>query len=298
MKQEPHMHHYIPQFIIKNFSEKRDGFIWFYNKNSNEISLKHSSEIFVSKDLYWDSVNNPSDPGKIEKDLGIFEGEISEIVNKLLTGNDITISCEESEKIKYYFSLMGFKSLTAGRLFNKKLSKESKEFYSFYQEDGSFTDFWKRNLGYLVNCRSIEEVVLHDKIDEPVKAFMTRDAFGTFGLYLIVCERRGKEDFFLSDAYPISFDGTLPDETKMLMYHIAPISPKRVLIIAARGIDGAPLSERVFDDDILKMPFIHNGKVRIRVKKIYQDTVEWINSEIDAHSHEIAFLDKDKFAIR
>ena len=298
MNNEPIRHHYIPQFIIKNFSEDRDGFIWFYTKSNDEISLKHCSEVFVAKNLYKDLVNNPDNPTKIERDLGVFEREISQIINKFLVDDDIQITYDESEKIKYYFGLMNFRSLTTRRFFESKMSEESKEFYSFYQEDGSFTDFWKRNLGYLVNCRSIEEVIDNKNIDEPIKSFMIRDSFGVFGLYLILCERRGEEDFFLSDIYPLTFDGITPDGKKAIMYHIVPISPKRALIIAANGICNMPISERIFDDNILKMPIISNGKVRIRVKKIYQDKIEWINEEISKHYHEAAFLDKNKFVKR
>ena len=298
MPNEPIKHHYIPQFIISKFCEDDSGFLWYYNRSNGEMSHRHKSEIFMARNLYRDEINNPDNPTKIEHDLAVFEHEVSEIINKFNNEDDITISYDDSEKVKFFFALMAFRSISTSRLFNNRLSKESKDYYSFYQEDGNMTDFWKRNLGLLVNCRSIVEVLDNPDIDEPIKKFMVRDTFGVFGLYLAIAERRGSEDFFLSDTYPLTFDGATDDGIKVLMYHIIPISPKRVVIIAAKGIIAMPQSERIFSDDVLKEPRIMNGLVKLHVKKLYQKEVESINSEISKHYKEAAFLDKDRFVIR
>lgn len=298
MSNEPIKHHYIPQFIISKFCEDDSGFLWYYNRSNGEMSYRHKSEIFMARNLYRDEINNPDNPTKIEHDFAVFEHEISEIINKFNNEDDITISYDDSEKVKFFFALMAFRSISTSRLFNNRLSQESKDYYSFYQEDGNMTDFWKRNLGLLVNCRSIVEVLDNPKIDEPIKKFMIRDTFGVFGLYLAIAERRGSEDFFLSDTYPLTFDGATDDGIKALMYHIIPISPKRVVIIAAKGITAMPQSERIFNDDVLKEPRIMNGLVKLHVKKLYQKEVESINSEISKHYKEAAFLDKDRFVMR
>lgn len=296
---EAHKHHYIPQFIIKNFSENRDGWVWYYEKRTNAISLKHCSEIFLSKDLYRDEINNPDKPTKIENDLSVFEREVSEIITKFTTnGSNIAISYDDGEKIKFFFALMAFRSKTTSDLFNKRLSEESREVYSFWQEDGNMTSFWKRNLGQLVNCRSIVEVLDSKTIDEPIKKFMIRDTFGLAGLYLNIVERRGSEDFFLSDCYPLSFDGETPDGKKALLYHIIPISPSRALIIAANGVEYVPLGNRGLDDKILKKCSIEHGFLSLHVKKIYQKDIEFINKEIAKHYTQAAFFDKQRFVIR
>ena len=54
------------------------------------------------------------------------------------------------------------------------VSRESKTFYKQYQQDGDYIDLWKRNLGYVVNCRTIEEVLKHPHIDDPFKVFFQR----------------------------------------------------------------------------------------------------------------------------
>jgi len=296
MKNEPVKHHYIPQFLIKNFSDKKDGYVWYYTKQSEEPSLKHCSEIFVYKNLYRDEINSPGEPTKIENDLSAFEREMSEIINKLLVGSDIVLNIEEYEKTKLFFSIMAFRSSNAYKIFSKRLSKEGEEFFSFYQGNEDFVDFWKRNLGHLVNCRSIKEVLLHDKIDKPIKAFMTRDTFGLTGLFISIVERRGDEDFFLSDIYPLMFSGETPDGKSMLLYSIVPISSERALIFASNGIVSARLQERFFGDNIFRKPMpLGNRQLQLHVKKVYERDVHFINSEIVKYFEEAAFKEKDKF---
>ena len=298
MKNESYRHHYIPQFIIKNFTEDRDGWIFYYDKSSDEISLKHSSEIFMYRNLYRDEINNPNDPTKIEKDLSVYEREVSEILNRFLVGDDFVITVDEEEKVKLFFAIMAFRSKTTSKKFRAQLSEQSKEFYSFYQEDGNMTDMWKRNLGALVKCRSIKEVMDSKDVDDPIKVFMMRDSFGIFGLHLVIGERRGKEDFFLSDVYPLSFEGESINNIRITMYSIIPSSPSRVLIMASNGVENAPFSVRVFSEEFLKKPPIINGLIKLHVKKLYQREVEFINGEIAKHYTEAAFLDKDRFIIR
>ena len=45
-------------------------------------------------------------------------------------------------------------------------SSKSKETFSTYQPDLNYLDFWKRNLGYLVKCRSLHEVEKNEKIEK------------------------------------------------------------------------------------------------------------------------------------
>lgn len=89
-------------------------------------------------------------------------------------------------------------------------------------------DLWKRNLGYLVNCRSLKDVIEHDKIDDPIKLFFIRDTWGVTGLYFIVVERRDCSDFIIGDSYPVVVDGILPNGISLNLFSIVPISVERV----------------------------------------------------------------------
>lgn len=53
------------------------------------------------------------------------------------------------------------------------------------------------------------------------------------------------------------------------MYSICPISPDRIILLAANGVIGAPKSVSVFSNEFLKEPKLNPNKnvIMIRVKK-------------------------------
>lgn len=92
LKKEPIRHHYIPQFILRNFCDNK-GFMHYYSKEDNELILRKPKNIFMVRNLYRDEINYTDCSTKIEKDLGRFESEVSQIVrDKLLMGDAITLA--------------------------------------------------------------------------------------------------------------------------------------------------------------------------------------------------------------
>lgn len=87
----PHNHHYIPQFIIKNFGVNKMEIhtLNYYDVKRKKALIVRPEEIFAHNDLYWDDINNVEDPVKIEKDFAKYESEIANIVkNKIIKAND------------------------------------------------------------------------------------------------------------------------------------------------------------------------------------------------------------------
>lgn len=295
MKNEPIRHHYIPQFILKNFCFDGMGHLYFFDKQNEEISIKDVKEIFMERNLYRDGINN-IDPVKIKKDLSRFENEVSHIIKaKILNNNEVVLSTAEDEKLKMFFAIMGFRSKNTNDRFGDNATKESRQFYSHYQKNGDLLDFWKRNLGYLVNCRSLKDVMEHDKIDDPIKLFFRRDVFGLTGLYFVVAERRECSSFIIGDAYPVVVKGILPNGLQMHLYSIFPISDKRVLMLVSNGADFAPREVIKFRKCVLVQPKIDliENTLTTRVKRLYQEEVEYINSLILKEAREgIAFKNK------
>ena len=295
MKYEAIKHHYIPQFILRNFSFNARGDINYYDIESGEISVCHVSEIFMQKNLYRDEINHVDLPTQIEKDLAKYEGEAAQIIKKFLLSNEIIITERENESLLLFLAIMGLRSYNTFKTFYNPQSV-SEEFYAQWQSDGNLVDFWKRNLGLIVNCRSIKEVLNHPTIDEPFKVFMMRDVFGYFGKYFIVLERRGGEDFIIGDCYPVVISGYVMN---LHMYDYYPLSPSRILIVASNGVEGAPQSVRKFKDDILKSPRRQPGAISIRVKKTYEPDVLDINADIIKNSQiGLVFKDDEHVTIR
>ena len=203
INKEPIRHHYIPQFILRNFCFNNRDDLLYFDKETSRTSVKNTRAVFMARNLYRDELNSPDEPTKIEKDMARFENEASQIITgRFLDKDELSITLEEDEKLKLFFAIMSFRSKITSNKFGAEASDENKAFYSRYQKDGNLADFWKRNLGNLVNCRSLKEVWDHNGIDDPIKVFFQRDTLGYWGLYFVVVERRGPIDFIISDADP------------------------------------------------------------------------------------------------
>lgn len=275
---EPIKHHYIPQFILKNFCfDSARRCVKFYNVKTGKIVDKPVSKVFMQKNLYRDELNYLDTPTQIEKDLAKYESDVAKIIKRFLVNDDIRLTVQENESLLLFFAIMGLRSCNTLTGF-KNASGNTKEFYQKFQADGNFEDFWKRNLGFIVKCRSIAEVMNHPQIDEPMKIFMQRD---TFGKYLIVLERRGDEDFLIGDSYPVVITG---DEFKLPMFAYYPLSPKRILIIASNGVEYVSFGVRQFNDDVIKKPTRWMNEIQISVKKVYEQVVHEINQDFIKHS--------------
>lgn len=282
MKKEPVRHHYIPQFILRNFCDKK-GVLNYCDKKTNEMLIKNPRDIFVEKNLYRDEINYADNPIQIESDLARFENEVAHLIKeKFLVDSKILLKKEDEEMLKLFFAIMGFRSYNTQKNFGDDLSKGGMKLYSSYQVDENYQDFWKRNLGYLVNCRSLEEVLNHDKIDEPIKVFMRRDTYGYFGLHFSVVETRAETKFVLGDAYPAVVTGTGISNIPMHMYSICPISSHRCILLVGNGVENAPSDVLGFRKCVAYEPHMDSQKqlITIRVKKIYPEEVQKMNENI------------------
>lgn len=106
---EPVRHHFIPQFILKNFCFNSRGEIRYYCKKTCVQSVANTRDVFMERNLYRDEINSPNDPTKIERDFAEFEREVSLIVkSKLLPEDKIILNMEEDAKLRLFFCINGF----------------------------------------------------------------------------------------------------------------------------------------------------------------------------------------------
>lgn len=290
VSKEPVRHHYIPQFILKNFCFDTDrNQLLYFDKRTSAISIKQPRDIFMVKNLYRDDINNSDDIMKIEKDMARFESETAKIIAERFLKRD--------ERLKLFFAIMAFRSKSTSKMFSAEASEKNKVFYSTYQKNGNLDELWKRNLGNLINCRSMREVCEHKKIDAPFKAFFLRDTYGLTGLYFAVAERRGPLEFLISDVYPTLITGTTVWGTELHMYSICPISPDRIILLVSNGVLGAPKSVVVLRDEVLKKPKLSLDRrtITICVKKIYENEVRYVNDALINAAYEgLAFKNESK----
>ena len=293
MNKEPIRHHYIPQFILRNFCFNDNNELYYYEKESQETTIRNTRDVFMEKNLYRDEINHSDNPTKVEKDLARFENEISQIINgRFLNDKEITLTFDEEERLRIFFAIMGFRSKNASNIFSQNASRQDKEFYSHFQGNGNLQDLWKRNLGYIVNCRTVEEILKHEKIDIPIKSFFKRDTVGIFGLYFAVVERKENEDFIIGDVYPVIENGLLDNGIQVPIYSMFPISPSRVILLVSKGAEATPRDVVYLRRCVFTKPKIDidNMTFTIRVKGLYNEEVRHLNSMVVKNAQEgIAF---------
>lgn len=286
MRKEPIRHHYVPQFILRNFCDER-GLLHYVDLKSHEMIFEKPCNLFMERNLYRDEINHGKNPTKIERDFARYENEIAQLLReKFLNDYKIILKKDEEEKLKLFIAVMSFRSYTTKEFFVENL--RSKEYYLLYQKNGDFLDFWKRNLGYLVNCRSLCEVINHEKIAEPIKIFMMRDTLGIFGTHFAVAEAREGQQFTLGDIYPacvtgeVAEGGLFLEEMSLDLYSINPISPQRVILLVSNGAEAVSKEVLGFRNCILYPPEAdeEKGITTIHVKKIYPEEVKKINENI------------------
>ena len=269
---EPIRHHYIPRFLLRPFSFKEER-VLYYDKKLGETSVKNIADVFMAKNLYRDTLHHPEKPTKIEEDFSKYEDRVAKIVKKFLDSDDVLISKEESEALKLFFAIMGFRAQRVKEAFGSNIKAENKKFYGKYLEvNEDYVDLWTRNIGELVNCRSINDVLVNPNIDDPIKTFMKRDVIGLVGTYFAIVQCDETEEFILGDSYPIDVFSEGLGGSRFTLYSVFPISPRRAILqVANRSLD-APLGvlgltkKSYFqrprfqqDQDIMK---IHVGQMR------------------------------------
>ena len=283
MKNEPIRHHYIPRFILKNFCTSNTDTLWYFDKQSNQLSKKKTRDVFMIKNLYRDEINTPDNPTEIEQDLAVYENEISRIIKeKFLYDKDIVLNFEDYEKVKLFFAIMSFRSKATNKMFGEEMLRESKSFYRQYQKNRDFQDLWKRNLGYIVKCRSIFDIIENPNIDEPFKGFFIRDTVGISGLHIaVLCAGEG-ESFLIGDIYPVDVREMIANKYQLPLYGLFPISHNRVVMIFESWAKDEPRYITHFRESIFNIPIVQveTNTVKIRTKKLYPEEVEHINGEI------------------
>ena len=302
MLYEPIRHHFIPQFILRNFCfDENHRHLYYYDKAHNEQSVQQPQNIFMVRNLYRDEINSAAFPTQIESDLSRYEQEAASLIReKFLTQPEFLLTAEEDEKLKLFFAIMALRAKNTKKQFVNDFCSETRAFYAQWQSDCNLEDLWKRNLGYIVNCRSLTEVLNHPDIAPPFKIFLRRDSFGYVGNYFCIAESQEDYEFFIGDTYPVVVFGTLPNGIPLGLYSIFPISPHRILLLANKGVLYTPRTELNVRPCLFTEPrhLSQNGGVVIRVRHIMDEEAGYFNSLVFENAKDgVAFQNKNFFRL-
>ena len=101
-------------------------------------------------------------------------------------------------------------------------------------------------------------------------------------MHFAVVEGIESDGFIIGDGYPARISGTTDSGLELHIYSISPISPNRVILLVELGAEGTPRNISRLRECVLKQPKYdpETNTIRIRVKKLYPEEVNYINAEI------------------
>lgn len=227
MKPEPKKHHYIPQFILRNFQDENSQ-VSYWDIENSKLEKRNTRSVFMNRDMYRDEINHQDDPTSIESTLAVFEQEIAELIKgKFLTSNEVVITREKLEKLRIFLSLLSFRSNSRMEQYrNKNFNASTRKILENYSSEG-FEDLWKREVEELAKCRSYADVESNEVVDPIIKTDFFNDLKG---MYMTLVDARGGE-FFLTDIYPTLEIFPVQPGINLHMHCFYPLSPTRMLIL-------------------------------------------------------------------
>ena len=293
-KNTPLKHHYIPQFILRNFISENNK-LFYYSKNEKQIIKEFPSNIFMEINLNKDAINNKDNPYWIEEELSYFENVIAPLFKKFNSQTEIILTTEDTFRLRIFLFIMMFRSKHVRNEF-LKFNNNDISIYELFQKFENSEDLWKKNLGALAKCRNEKDV----KALKDVNPVILEKLLIQFtGYYTTVLERRGPVDFILSDVYPTIYFREI-NQSLFPVCLFFPISPTRLLVLNYFDNDKLFKNDYIITKNICfpPRPYDYNTKsIKIIVKKIYEHEVSNINTLIEENAIEGIVLSTKKLSL-
>lgn len=175
-KNEAKRHHYIPQFILRNFTDDNDQ-LTYWDIKEEKLEKRNTRSVFMNWHMYRDEDNHKDDPTHIESSLSVFEKEIAELIKKkILYQSEIILTRKELESLRIFLSLLSFRSDSRMNQYKeKKFNQSTFEILAPFAPDGNFEDLWKREIEELSKCRAYNQIRESKVIDPIIKQDFLND---------------------------------------------------------------------------------------------------------------------------
>ena len=224
---EPKKHHYIPRLILKYFHDENNQ-VLYWDIDKETLEKRNIKSLYMNKNMYRDEKNHPDNPTSIEKEFGLFEAEIADLLSKKMFGETVTITRAELEKLRIFMGLLSFRSDLRMKQYKEKMFDRPTEILlNQYQKDGDYEDLWKKELSALAKCRTYEDIKENKDINQLIKSeFLLLIE----GYYMTIIDARGGE-FIMSDVYPTVEMYRRAPGVNSSMHEFYPISPTRMLLL-------------------------------------------------------------------
>lgn len=226
-KQESHKHHFVPQFILKNFADDEKQ-LYHWDNVEKKLEKKSVSEVFMDNDMYRDEKQSAENPTAIEDDFSVFERKIAMLIqDKIIDQSEIRISKKENEELRIFLTLLSLRSrYRKEQYINDSFDSDTRKELFNYQQDSDFESLWKRELGLLAKIRNYDKIRKNKNIDAALK----REFFDDYDNFYMSFIETEEENFLITDVNPTS--EVYPLDIYCAMHYLYPLSPKRMLLLS------------------------------------------------------------------
>jgi len=236
----PKNHHFVPQFLLKNFSDIDNKTNVFYIQ-SQRIESRNIKHLFSKERLYEDA--SLSDIMQIEKLFSVLEEKASRVIKKILgERRQVVLSYSEIETLKRFLFLLEYRSRRRKQQYENELFDPlTKLVLAEKAKNGDYVSLWLRELKTILENRFDD--IHKEELSFPIWVELEMRMNNTF---LCIWEALEGERFILTDNF-----GTYEKSRKFLftpLLYLFPISPRRILVLVFNELN-IPRIWNTFDSE-------------------------------------------------
>ncbi|MDX9692139.1 MAG: DUF4238 domain-containing protein, partial [Acholeplasmataceae bacterium] len=226
---DPIKHHFIPQFILRNFVNSDDQ-LFYWNIGNKKLENRNTKSVYMAKNLYRDEENHPTNPAVIEQKFAMLEAKIAQLFQeKILDKNPITITRTDNELLRKFLYLLTFRSETRKKQYiEANFDDFTKAHLNQYVKDGDYVDLWLREIEMIIDNERYFEIIDNKNISWTIKT----DFINHLDSYYMTFVTSRGQDFIISDVYPTAEVFPLGiNNANLYPHYIYPLTPSLALIL-------------------------------------------------------------------
>lgn len=284
-------HHFIPQFILRNFANE-DGQINYWDKKNNKLSKRNPKSIFMVENLYRDEFNHPTDPAVIEKKFAKLETEIATLFQeKVLNKNPITITRAENERLRKFLYLLSFRSSTRKQQYiDANFNEATKLSLKDFVVNGDYVDLWLREIETILDLEEYRDIQQMQNVSWTIR---TDFHSHLLNYYMTFVTSRG-QDFLISDVFPTAEIFPITEGVNLYPHFMFPISPNLMLllnmVVVKPGNEHIPISKGMMMLSKIHGNLVNPPKAQYKIKGQYSKNDEFIYNVGNVYSNDVDYL--------
>ena len=228
---ENQYHHYIPQFILRNFNikdtkDKKYIKIKYYDIKSKKMEECKTNKKYGDKNLYKDSILK--DVMEIEKGLSKLENKCSILIDNINRSNNYTeIIRKDLYELRKFLYIMLYRTKSRKKQYIDGIfDEDTKELLNLFMKKNNFNKYdevWLNNIKELLKS-NYNEIQYNNNIFSYIRWEFTNNVeFNSINIW----EAKGDSEFIITTKCFGIYEGTIGN----IYHYFYIISPKRIVVL-------------------------------------------------------------------